>query len=201
MARFVSDFSEINEWTIDSHNAAHQADLQWLNSQIFACARHEPHRSIVALTHYSPTVLEEADDPKHVKDNYQIRSAFSTDLSDQLCWTNPQVKLWAFGHTHFNCDMIDPQTKKRIVGNQKGYWKAESLSFSGTKIVDIDIAPLHGQKGLNNKNDVQEAKKKREHCIMFGQLYNATDASARIQGVRQVSPKWECCMQIAIDPR
>lgn len=166
VARFVSDFSRINEWTVDSHNAEHQAHLQWLNSQVSDCAQNEPHRSIVVLTHHSPTALEEADDPKHIKDDAQIRSAFTTDLSDQLCWTTPQVRLWAFGHTHFNCDIEDPQTKKRIVCNQQGYRKAESLGFSGTKVVDIDMSPNFGQNGLASVDGVRKRKNERNRCIV-----------------------------------
>jgi len=166
VARFISDFSRINEWTVDSHNAEHHAQLQWLNSQVSDCAQNEPHRLIVVLTHHSPTALEEADDPKHVKDDAQIRSAFTTDLSDQLCWTTPQVRLWAFGQTHFNCDIEDPQTKKRIVCNQKGYRKAESLGFSGTKIVDIDISPNSGQKRLKSEKDLHNGKNENKCCIV-----------------------------------
>ncbi len=91
------------------------------------------------LTHYRPTALEAANDPRHVQDHTQVQSAFVTDLSDQICWTTPQVKLWAFGHTHFNCDFKDSQTGKQVVANQKGYRKAEVLIFDGTKVVTVEV--------------------------------------------------------------
>ncbi|CAD6565105.1 MAG: hypothetical protein ASARMPREDX12_005692 [Alectoria sarmentosa] len=166
VARFVSDFSSIDDWTVDSHNAAHQTDLQWLNSQVLECAQHEPHRSIVVFTHHSPTTLDEADDPNHVKDDAQIRSAFTTDLSSQPCWTTPQVKLWAFGHTHFNCDLDDLQTKKRVVANQKGYRKSELLTFSGSKVVEVDTSPYLGQKVSRVGLDVRKSKNKRKQCVI-----------------------------------
>lgn len=166
VARFVSDFSEINEWTIDSHNASHRVDLQWLNSQVFDCVQNEPHRSIVVLTHHSPTALEAANDSKHIEDGNQIRSAFTTDLSDQPCWTSPQVKLWAFGHTHFNCDVIEPQTKKRIVCNQKGYKKAESLDFSASKVVDIEIEARRGSKPLESKDRGYKGIQACQNCTV-----------------------------------
>ena len=146
VARFVSDFSKINDWNIEVHNAAHQSDLQWLNSQVTECARNEPHRSIVILTYHSPMALERANDPRHLQDHTQVQSAFVTNLSDQVCWTNPRVKLWMFGHTHFNCDSEDPQTCKRIVANQKGYRRAETLAFDVAKIVSIEADSPSGPR-------------------------------------------------------
>ena len=160
VARIVSDFSRISDWSVYSHDVAHQIDLQWLNSEVASCIQHEPHRSIVVLTHHSPTALEEADDPKHVRDDMQIRSAFTTDLSDQICWKNPKVKLWAFGHTHFNFDIVDPLTGKRIVANQKGYSKEGPFDFSNTKVVDVDVRLLPETKHVKaRKDDVRESKR------------------------------------------
>ena len=166
VARFVSDFSDINDWTVGSHNAAHQSDLQWLNSQISECARDEPQRSIVVLTHHSPTALAAANHPRHVQDHTQVQSAFITDLSDQICWTNPQVKLWAFGHTHYNCDLEDPQMGKRVVANQKGYRRAEVLTFDGTKVVTVEVGSrARSRKSMEVKGE-QASYTKQKHCTV-----------------------------------
>ena len=166
VARFVSDFSNINEWTVESHNAAHQSDLQWLNSQISQCARNEPYRSIVVFTHHSPTVLEGANDLRHMQDQTQVQSAFVTDLSNQICWKNPQVKLWIFGHTHFNCDLEDPQTGKRIVANQKGYRRAEVLSFNRAKMVTVEVDSHPISRRIKEVESEQRSNTKREHCTV-----------------------------------
>ena len=139
VSRFVSDFSSINEWTVEAHCAAHRKDLNWLIAQVASCAKREPHRSIVILTHYSPTMLKVANDPWHIEDRSQVRSAFVTDLSDRICWTSPQVKLWGFGHTHHNCDFEDLKTKKRVVTNQKGYRRSELITFDGSKVVTVVV--------------------------------------------------------------
>ena len=39
VALFVSDISHIDDWIVESYNAAHQMDLQWLKSQFFECAQ------------------------------------------------------------------------------------------------------------------------------------------------------------------
>lgn len=164
VARFVSDFSNINDWTVESHNVAHRKDLQWLNSQVSQCEQKEPHRSIVTLTHYSPTMLKAANDPRHIQDETQVQSAFVTDLSDQGCWTSSQVRLWAFGHTHFNCDLVDPKTGKHVVANQKGYRKAEVLTFDETKVVRAgsNSQSRSGVSKLAKGNQFS----KRKHCLV-----------------------------------
>ena len=166
VARFVSDFSNINNWTIESHNAAHQSDLQWLNSQLSYCARNEPHRSIVVLTHHSPTTLEAANDPRHMQDRIGVQSAFVTDISEQICWTSPQVKLWAFGHTHFNCDLEDPRTRKRVMANQKGYRRAEVLAFDGAKVVRAEADSHLRSRTLKEVKGEQASSTKQKHCTV-----------------------------------
>jgi hypothetical protein len=167
VARFASDFSSIEDWTVGSHCAAHQADLQWLNSQVAHIAQHEPHRSVVVFTHHSPSVLKAATNPKHITDSAQVRSAWITDLSDQVCWTSPQVRLWAFGHTNFNCDFEDPQTKKRVLTNQKGKRRNELVTFCATKVVDIDTRPHTADQSSVVKGDQKERKHKPEQCVIF----------------------------------
>lgn len=133
--RFISDFSEIEDWTVADHCAAHESDLRWLDDQVETIAQQEPSSSIIVFTHYSPTKLQGANDPKHLDDAAEVNSAFVTDISNHICWTMPQVKLWAFGHTHFNCDIQDPRTGKRIFTNQKGNRRKELITFDGAKVV------------------------------------------------------------------
>lgn len=134
---FISDFSNTPNWTVDSHNEAHKADLAWLNAQIESISSAESHRAIVILTHYSPTTLPEANDPDHLEDDRGVQSAFATDLSGEVCWTSPSVRLWAFGHTHFNCDFVDGRTGKRVVANQRGYGREDRFDFYADKVVSV----------------------------------------------------------------
>lgn len=135
---FVSDFSNISQWTTESHNAAHLRDLAWLNDQVSHISTHEPHREIIILTHHSPTVQAEANNPDHLEDPKGIQSAFSTDLSQEICWINPSVKTWAFGHTHWNCDFVDEATGKRVVTNQRGYGRDDIFNFDPTKVLKLN---------------------------------------------------------------
>jgi Calcineurin-like phosphoesterase len=131
----LNDFYYIKDWTIETHREAHLADLAWLNGEIDSISRSEPERSIVVLTHYCPLTDDKVVDPKH-RDS-KISSGFMSDLSSEPCWTREAVKLWAFGHTHFNSDFVDPPSGKRVLSNQMGYYFAQSDGFDVAKVVGV----------------------------------------------------------------
>ncbi|KIX02729.1 uncharacterized protein Z518_08671 [Rhinocladiella mackenziei CBS 650.93] len=131
----LNDFYLIEDWSVDLHCRAHYADLSWLNEQVELISRLEPARKIIILTHHSPCTNEETIDPKHKGSS--ISSGFATDLSREPCWTNQNVTVWAFGHTHFNCDFQDAKTGKRVVSNQRGYYFAQAAGFDSQKVVTV----------------------------------------------------------------
>lgn len=133
----LNDFYHIQDWTVEDHSAAHQADLAWLNHQVSEIARLDPHRKIAVFTHHSPVAGDpRATDPVHA--NSPISSAFTTDLAGETCWTNAQVCLWAFGHTHYNCDFVDERTGTRVVANQRGYYFSQATGFEVAKVIDTE---------------------------------------------------------------
>ncbi|OJD24743.1 hypothetical protein ACJ73_03898 [Blastomyces percursus] len=69
--------------------------------------------------------------------NSNLSPGFMTDLSNESCWRNRNVKLWAFGHTHFNCDFEDTETGKRVVVNQRGYYFAQAKDYEEEKVVRV----------------------------------------------------------------
>ncbi|KNG81208.1 hypothetical protein ANOM_011308 [Aspergillus nomiae NRRL 13137] len=128
----LNDFYLIEDWTVDAHCAAHEADRTWLNDQVSRIVKSEPRRKIVIFSHHSPTLAAAAVDPVHA--NSPLSSGFATDIAEEPCWKNAQVCLWAFGHTHYNCDFIDDKTGKRLVANQRGYYFAQSKAFDPDKV-------------------------------------------------------------------
>ncbi|KAJ5131271.1 uncharacterized protein N7515_007310 [Penicillium bovifimosum] len=128
----LNDFYHIADWSIEAHREAHRADLDWLNREIDSISRLEPERKVAVFTHYCPLVVEDVIDPKH--GDSKISSGFMTDLSNECCWKN-SVGLWAFGHTHYNCDF--QYSGKRMVSNQRGYYFAQATNFDSTKIVGL----------------------------------------------------------------
>lgn len=133
----LNDFYYIEGgWNTSKHRKMHGEDLAWLNAQITSLARDSPKRRIAIFTHHSPCITTGTIEQKYLTS--PLTSAFATDLSAQPCWTSEIVKLWAFGHTHFNCDFIDTLTGKRVVTNQRGYYFAQAAGFDGEKVVTIN---------------------------------------------------------------
>ena len=132
----LNDFYLIDGgWDVSTHCQAHEEDLAWLNDQVTSLSHHSPHRRIAILTHHSPCTSANSMDLKHASS--ALTSAFATDLSSQPCWTSQTVKLWAFGHTHFNCSFADPLTGKQVVTNQRGYYFAQAAGFDVSKVITV----------------------------------------------------------------
>ncbi|KAM7188805.1 Metallo-dependent phosphatase-like protein [Naviculisporaceae sp. PSN 640] len=133
----LNDFYQTARWDVDAHNKMHQRDLAWLNEQVADCEGSDT--KIAIFSHWSPSKDLRAIEPRHVGSS--ITSAFSTDLSKEKCFTSKNVKLWAFGHTHYNCDFMvereDGAGPLRIVANQRGYYFAQSEGFDIEKTVEV----------------------------------------------------------------
>ena len=131
----LNDFYDIEDWTVSDHSASHSSDLSWLNTQVTSISQLEPHRKILIFTHHSPTISSLASDGAHT--GSKISSGFSSDLKDEICWKHENVKVWAFGHTHFNCDFEDEGNRKRVVTNQRGYYFRQAIGFDGLKTIEF----------------------------------------------------------------
>ncbi len=131
----LNDFFHVGDWTVAHHQQAHERDRAWLNAEVEALARDALHRRIVILTHHAPCIREQTTDPRHATS--PIASGFATDLTAEPCWTRSNVRLWAFGHTHFNCDFVDRETTKRVYSNQRGCYFAQAAGFQMEKVVEI----------------------------------------------------------------
>ncbi|KAK2811165.1 hypothetical protein FQN50_002262 [Emmonsiellopsis sp. PD_5] len=129
------DFYRILDWSVEGHREAHREDLAWLNEQVDSMSCSEPERKIVILTHHSPCLDRRAMDPRHARS--AVSSAFVTDVSNEACWKSQSVKVWAFGHTHFNCDYEDKEAGKRFVTNQRGSHFGLSKGFDEGKVIRV----------------------------------------------------------------
>lgn len=132
----LNDFNLIDDWGIDEHNHSHQEDMEWLALQLRLLEESE--RKVVVLTHYSPTRDERANDPRH--GNSPLSDGFVTDLLGSLPFRSNSIKLWAFGHTHYNCD-FETDEGTRVYTNQRGYSHAQlpnsDSSFNEQAVVEV----------------------------------------------------------------
>ena len=133
----LNDFFYVEGWSVDDHNRTHAADVEWLNEQVAKIEREEPSRRVIIMTHHCPTLDSRAFDPKHSQSN--ISSGFATDLRNSPCMTSSCVKIWTYGHTHFNCDFVCEATNTRIIANQRGYYFAQAggIEFQLEKKLEV----------------------------------------------------------------
>lgn len=132
----LNDFFQTEGWDIAAHNAAHELDLAWLNQEVKNLQQQV--NSIMIVSHWCPSHDARASQPQHA--GSRITAGFSTDLSREACFTSLNVKIWAFGHTHYNCDFVVERENGhslRLLANQRGYYFAQAEGFHGTKTVEI----------------------------------------------------------------
>jgi Calcineurin-like phosphoesterase len=119
----VSDFTQIEGWTVDDHNAEHHKDVEWLRTQLGIIAREGTHRRILIVTHHAPS-FQNTSDPRYKSS--PLRSAFCTDLLSAEIPTWPgrnSIHHWFFGHTHWNTEFR--VRKITVSSNQRGYVLSE----------------------------------------------------------------------------
>ncbi|KAF6804560.1 calcineurin-like phosphoesterase [Colletotrichum sojae] len=132
----LNDLRSIDGWTVEEQCREHQEHLRWLNDRVKSIASADPESKIVILTHYSPTVDSRAVEARHA--NSPLRFGFQTDLANEDCWTSRNVELWAFGHTHFNCDFTDEKSGTRVYTNQRGYDFESAAGFRRDHVLNLD---------------------------------------------------------------
>ena len=132
----LNDFYQTSDWDVGMHSDAHKRDLAWLNARV-AELEHSDLR-IMIFSHWSPTRDVRAIDPRHA--GSAITSGFSTDLSKEPCFRSDEVQVWAFGHTHYNCDFTvereDGARPLRLLANQRGYYFDQAEGFDEEKTVE-----------------------------------------------------------------
>lgn len=137
MSQRLNDFYVISDWDVEKHNAAHARDLAWLNGQVAALEGED--LDVVVLSHWGPSRDERATEPRHAGST--IQSAFTTDLAGEVCFKSDKVKVWAFGHTHYNCDFEvqrEGAGPLRVVTNQRGYYHAQAEGYDMDKVIELN---------------------------------------------------------------
>ena len=95
------DFQKIGDWDIVSHNTAHQADRDWLKTQLAIVKQSSPLSRVIVATHYAPSYKNTAD-PRH-PDTGREHFFCSDLLTEFQGWAGAdQVTHYIFGHTHWN---------------------------------------------------------------------------------------------------
>ncbi|KAH7325660.1 Ser/Thr protein phosphatase superfamily [Stachybotrys elegans] len=133
----LNDLYQTSDWTPEAHNDLQKRDVAWLNDTVAELEHSKA--NIMIFSHWSHTQDEFTMDEKNAQNS--VSSAFSTDMSEQFCFKSRQVKLWAFGHTHYNCDFVADRDGDvgplRLVANQRGYYSARAEDFDSQMTVAV----------------------------------------------------------------
>lgn len=133
----LNDFFQTSDWDVGMHNEAHKRDLAWLNAQVADLEQSDV--KIMIFSHWSPSLNVRAIEPRHSESS--IMTAFSTELSEEACFKSDKIKVWAFGHTHYNCNFTVERKggaePLRLLANQRGYYFAQAEGYDGEKTVEV----------------------------------------------------------------
>jgi predicted phosphodiesterase len=102
----LNDFHRIHEFTSEINNNLHKKSVKYLSKQL------KDHPKSIVLSHHAP-LMKGTSNPIYECTN--MKTCFATDLSDLV----KQTSVWAFGHTHWQCDFIFEGS--RVVSNPIGY--------------------------------------------------------------------------------
>jgi hypothetical protein len=108
---YVRGSGGIEQLTGAMSTLLHRQTVAWLTHEI---EQVKAPGKIVVLTHHAPS-FERTSDPFF--DGTPTTHGFASDLTHLF---RPQIRLWGFGHTHFNTDQVHP-AGTRVVANQKGH--------------------------------------------------------------------------------
>jgi hypothetical protein len=94
----------------------HSLAVDWLRREIARLRGDCP--AIAVMSHHTPAMVGTSHPRFEGQNADATMHAFSTDLSDVFAAV-AEVKVWAYGHTHFNNDRFVDGT--RLLSNQRGY--------------------------------------------------------------------------------
>jgi predicted phosphohydrolase len=111
VTKHLSDYRCIDNFTTDISNTMFIENVKWIESILEKYPKHE----IIVLSHHTPLLYNVSSMNNELK---STNCAFSSDLSKLL----PRIKLYAYGHTHYNHKGNSfKYHNTTLVCNQRGY--------------------------------------------------------------------------------
>ncbi len=111
ITKYLSDYRCIDNFTTETSNMLFEKNVKWIESMFEKYPKHD----FIILSHHTP-LLKNVSSPDN--EDTETNYAFSSDLSHLL----PRVKLFAYGHTHYNHKGNNfKHGDTTLVCNQRGY--------------------------------------------------------------------------------
>lgn len=118
----INDFHHIKGWNMNEWIETFQKNMTWLRMEVDRA--HEDNKQLVILTHHVP--LMSLGHPMYKSSD--IKSAFSSDLSQFIRDNTEDIKYWFYGHDHYSTSTTICNTI--IASNQFGYDARDESGFS-----------------------------------------------------------------------
>ncbi len=118
----LTDFREIRfgdrlPFTPKTANALHRKAIAFLEQEL--AYQNQAGRSCIVVTHHAPSFKSKAGR----RYTLNLDAAFYSN-QERLIKANPQIALWAHGHSHATCRYRIAETL--VVSNQRGYMAADA---------------------------------------------------------------------------
>lgn len=123
----MRDYGNIKNFRPVRGHTLHKESVRYIEE----VAKDNPDNTIIVVTHHAPSML--SVHPKY--GNSSLNYAYATDLS-KLILDNPNIKLWAHGHTHDSFDYNIGDC--RVICNPFGYKHyEENPNFDPNLVVEL----------------------------------------------------------------
>ena len=116
----------------------HANEVEWIEGILGDALSEIPATPVVILTHHAPSCKGTSNPRFDYTDehpNYWVRTGFSSPL-DCIIEKYPQVRLWCYGHTHYN-NFQWRQSRCALMSNQRGYKSALAHRYSPDGIITV----------------------------------------------------------------
>ncbi|KAI1412182.1 hypothetical protein F5Y13DRAFT_163824 [Hypoxylon sp. FL1857] len=131
---FYTNVIQAGSWGSQQHFAAHRVSRKWLLHTTSDIEKEDSGRAVIILTHFCPT-------REHIAVGRAYDYRYTTNLGLLNTIMSRNVKLWAFGSTHYNCDYLDMKLHRRFYSNQRGRIR-ECAGFKAWKVVEVTPTPI-----------------------------------------------------------
>lgn len=125
---YLNDDGKVRPLRVEDTVRFHKEAVRFIQRELLES--HKNNQKAIVLTHHAP-LLYGTSAPEHT--NAPGNYAFASNLNYLM---GSHVKLWAFGHTHWCCDIM--KKGSRVISNARGYPSEPSKKYKDDLVITID---------------------------------------------------------------
>ena len=123
----------------------HALAVGWLQREVARLRQECGVRAMAVMSHHTPAMVGTSHPRFEGANASPTQHAFSSDLAE-IYGSVPELKAWAYGHTHFNNDRWvtaegeGAASATRLLSNQRGYAHEVSNAYRADKCFELLLA-------------------------------------------------------------